>query len=132
MCFLALVEVQKVFSNAVTRRSSNVSRSVVGFRHLTRNTSAICIMLSVSRGELKLSNNKKISWHLNDFQGCILGSYFAGCITHCQCMNCWKTLIRSFPNALKMSCRRNIDLLTPELQTSHSSLRPRSLQFTVK
>ena len=40
--------------NAIKLSKSNVSRSVVGLRHFTRNVSAICIMLSVSTELLKL------------------------------------------------------------------------------
>ena len=61
--FLALGEVQAVLLNSNLRavlqlnvarcRSSNVSRSVAGLRHLTKNVATVCIELSVSRGELK-------------------------------------------------------------------------------
>ena len=56
ICFLVLVDMQAVLSksnlralllNAARHRSSNVSRSVVGLRHLTKNVSAIRIELFV-------------------------------------------------------------------------------------
>ena len=45
--------------NAARCRSSNVSRSVVGLRHLTKNVSAIYNDLSVSCGELKSSTKEE-------------------------------------------------------------------------
>ena len=40
--------------NAIKLSKSNVSRSVVGLRHFTRNASVICIILSVTIELLKL------------------------------------------------------------------------------
>ena len=50
-----------LLSNAAMRRSSNVSMSVDGLRHLTKNVSAICIALSVSCGQLKLRIREELS-----------------------------------------------------------------------
>lgn len=69
MCFLALAEVQGAFSksilralllNAARRRSSNVSKSVDGFRHLTKNVSAISTALSVSCALSKFSIREEL------------------------------------------------------------------------
>ena len=65
MCFLALVDVQGIFSKSILRelllkaarcKSSSVSKSVVGLRHLTRN-----VMPSVSYSLSTLSCQSSVS-----------------------------------------------------------------------
>ena len=69
MCFLALAEVQAVFSksilralllNEARRRSSNVSKSVDGFTHLTKKVSATSTTLSISCGLSKFSIKEEL------------------------------------------------------------------------
>ena len=70
---------QGIFSKSILRelsakrKSSNVSKSVVGLRHLTRKFYAICIILSVNSELLKFCSN------------------LASCITSSQRMECRET-----------------------------------------
>ena len=88
-----------LLSNATRCRSSNVSRSVDGLRHLTKNVPAICIVLSVSCGQLKFRIGEKFP----GFQAA--GGHF----------------VSLSPSAVQISWGGNIDIFTPELRTSQSS-----------
>ena len=62
------------------RRSSNVSKSIDGFRHLTKNVSAISTALSIRCGLSKFSIKEEFP-----------GLQRACGITTSQCMECWET-----------------------------------------
>lgn len=138
MCFLALAEVQGVLSksilralllNAARRRSSNVSRSVVGLRHLTRNVSAIWIILSVNSELSKLWIRDKLLRVA--FSAASLVEILLVVSHPVSAWSAGRLLVSLFPSAVHISWSGNIDFLIPELQTSQSSWRPRYFQLTV-
>ena len=113
------------------RRSSNVSMSVDGLRHLTKNVSAICFALSVSCGQLKLRIREELSGLRTVFRAASLVEILLVVSQPVSACSAGRHCVSSSPSALQISWSGNIDLFTPELQISQSSWRPRLLQLTV-
>ncbi len=120
-----------LLSNAVRRRSSNVSRSVDGLRHLTKNVSAICIALSVSWGQSKFRIREEFPGLRTAFRAASLVDILLVVSHPVSAWSAGRHFVSSSPSAMQISWSGNIDLFTPELRTSQSSWRPRSLQLTV-
>ena len=139
MCFLALAEVQAVFSKSILghcyyrarRRSSNVSKSVDGFRYLTKNVSAISTALSISCGLSKFSIREELPGLWRAFRAASLVDTLLVVSHPVSAWSAGRHLVSSSPRAMQILWSGSIDFFTPELRMSQSSWRPWSLQLTV-
>ena len=105
--------------NAARRRSSNVFKTVAGFKHFTKDVSAICTALSVSCG-LKFLIREEFSGLETDFKAADLVEILLVVSHPVSAWSAGRHHTSSSPRAAQTSCRGNIDLFSPELRMSHS------------
>ena len=121
------------FENIAIKCSrTQVIKSVTGFKHFTKNVSAICTALSVSYGLLKFLIREEFSGLETDFKAADLVEILLVVSHPVSAWSAGRHHTSSSPRAAQTLCRGNIDLFSPELRMSHSSWRPRFLQLAVK
>ena len=106
--------------NAAKCRTSDVSRSIVGLSHFTRNISAICIMLPVSSELLKLWIRNKVLW-IAFFSAAGLVEMLLVVPHLVSAWSAGRHRVSLSPSAVHLSWSGNTDLLIPELQMSQCS-----------
>ena len=95
--------------NAARRRSSNVFKSVAGFKHFTKNVSAICTALSVSCRLLKFLIREEFSGLETDFKAADLVEILLVVSHPVSAWSAGRHHTSSSPRAAQTSCRGNID-----------------------
>ena len=128
MCFLALAEVQAVFSKSIlralllyaaTQRSSNVSKSIDGFRYLTKNVSAINTELFISCGLSKFSIKEEVPGLWRAFRAASLVNTLLVVSHPVSAWSAGRHLVNSFP--------REVNALEGALLKNHRGLLSRTL-----